>query len=199
MDNQEEQLCGIFSIKGVRYENKVKINHLQNMKLKQTEYISDTLVNQYDICKGVVGEIYTCNFTHVYLMSSTKLPMAYVSVILDKPMRRVLLFRIYLFFIIKTEVKNIKQLLDEPLEGEFSLEITIENSTRNLGETIDRYPGDEKIYEKLTSFTMDENMKELIKLQITEVNGAFREMFKNDFNYTEPPKKTISLKDYLTD
>ena len=38
-----EKLCGIFTLKGIKNQNKVRIKHVENILLKKNEYVSDTL------------------------------------------------------------------------------------------------------------------------------------------------------------
>lgn len=194
---EKNRLCGIFKLQGIRNKSQIKVNHVQNMSLKENEYISDDLLKNYKISDLVVGEIYSCNITDVFLMSSKKLPIYYVSAIYERPLRRILLFRIYLYFNIETEINSAEQLLNEPLNGNFSLEICIDNKKKELDSKLEKYLGDEKIMNKLENFTMLDEMKELLDNLVEEANLKIREEYGNDFEYEEIPKKTISLEDYL--
>jgi hypothetical protein len=195
---EKEQVCGIFTVQGVKDKKKVKIIHVQNIPLKESEYIADTLLSSYDISDSVKGEIYLCNITHVFLMSSIKLPMLYVSVIYERPLRSVLLFRIYLCFNIETKVQSAEQLLNRSLNGNFSLEICIESQRKEIDNKLEKYPGDEKIIEKLKNFTMTDVMKELNENLIGDANQQLKSEYSKEFEYDELPKATISLKDYYS-
>ena len=196
MLEEEKQLCGIFSLKGISNKNQIKINHIENVTLQKEEYIPDTLLDRYDIMEGIIGEIYSCNITHIYLMESHKLPMLYISVIYERPLRRILLFRVYLYFTIEDNIPSVKHLLNNEINGYFSLEINIENEKKEIEKKITKYLGDEKMVDKLKNFTLKEEMKELIKNLVMEANQKLREEYSKEFEFYEIPKNTISLKNY---
>lgn len=193
---QEERLCGIFTLHGVRNESQIKIKHIENVKLKGHEYVGDTLVKKFEIFKGVVGEIYTCNITDAFIMKTRKLPMMYISVIHDKPLRRILLFRVYLCFTILSEIKTSKELLHNKHNGKFSLEIEIDNTRKELNDQLDKYPGDEKLYNKLTDFTLAPEMKDLSKSLVADIDKKLQEEYEKEFAQYKPPTNVISLKNY---
>lgn len=195
-DEQQERVRGIFTLTGVKYQSKIKIHHIKNEVLKHNEYVGDTLVEQFNITKGVIGEIYKCNITDIYIMAYKKLPLFYVNVINERPMRKVLLFKVYLYFTIESEIKTSKQLLQNELDGKFSLEIMIEKSTKELNDKILKYPGDENMYTKLKTFATSEEMKPLIISLVDDVDKKLQQEYEKEFEYYKPPTKVLSLKDY---
>lgn len=203
MNNQEnsgqETVCGIFNVNGIKNKNQAKITHIENVNLKPQEYIGDTLVDTIDIVKNVKGEIYKCNITHVFLTSSKKLPTMYISVIYERPLRRVLLFRVYLCFTIQSEVKSIKDLINNPLDGKFSLEISMDNQRKEIDDKITYYPGDDKVTEKLVNFAKADEMKELIYDLVEEINYKIQKEYEKEMEYYKPPTNVISLKNYPLD
>ncbi|MCJ7637303.1 MAG: hypothetical protein MUO21_07420, partial [Nitrososphaeraceae archaeon] len=127
MSNQEEQLRGIFSLKCFKGGNQAKIEHLENVMLKKAEFIADTKVNEFKVIDGVIGEIYRCNITDTFLMSTKKLPVLYISVTHQKSVQKFLLYRVYIYFTITSDVKSVQDLLDEKVSGKYSTEITIDD------------------------------------------------------------------------
>ena len=196
---QEEFTCGIFNVNGIKNKSQVKIEHISNEKLKQHEYISDTQLKTFDIFKNVKAEVYKCNVTHVFLTSSKKLPMMYISVIYERPLRRVLLFRVYLCFTIESEIKAVKDLINNPLNGKFTLEISIDNQRKEIDDKVNVFPGEEKVCEKLLNFSTAPEMKELILDLIDEVNEKIKKEYEAEMEYYKPPKNVISLKNYPID
>jgi hypothetical protein len=190
-----ERLCGIFNVQGIKNKNQVIVKHLENMKLKSHEYVPDTLIKSYDIIENVTGEIYTCNITDSFLMKTNKLPLMYVSVIYDIPLRRVLLFRTYLYFTIQSDVKNTNQLLNNPLNGKFSIELSLEGSLKEIDNKIDKYYGDEVMQEKLSKFTVTDEMKEIVKGMIDDIHKKIAEQYADELAYYSLPEKYTSLKD----
>lgn len=196
---KEEKLCGIFSLKGIKNKKQIKIKHIDNLILKKNEFISDTLIKKYDILPDVTGEIYSCNITHEFLMISKKLPMMSVSVILDKPLRRILLFKVFLCFVIESEIKSEKDLINHPIDGKFIVEIILDGVRKEIDNQMDNFPGNEKMYDKLTNFTLEDEMKELIKGIIFDIDKKLEEQYKKEFEYFKPPSNIISLRNYKID
>ncbi len=195
----EKRTCGIFTLQGIRAESQIKIVHELNEELAPSEIIQDSLIERYDIIKEVCGEIYRCNITDAFLAQSKKLPMFYVNVVLERPLRRILLFKILLNFTITTVVKNSKQLLDENLDGEFSLELHIDNKNIKLDDHMTRYIGDKKYYEKMKLFTAQDSINEIIKDMIQEIDAKLRAEYKNEFEKITVPQNIISLRDLKLD
>jgi hypothetical protein len=195
----EKTLCGIFNLNGIRYQSRVKINHIENVNLGQHEYINDTLIKSFEIMKNVKGEIYLCNITHVFLTSSKKLPIMYVSITNERHMRKYLLFRVYLCFTIESDVKSVSDLITQPLDGKFSVEIAIDHTKKEMNDDISVYPGDENMYKKLTDFATADEMKTLITSLLEEIDERLRLEYEDEIKYYLPPKKIISLKKYKLD
>ena len=193
---QEEKICGIYNVNGIKNKSQVKITHISNEKLKPQEYIGDTLLKTFDIFKNVKAEVYKCNITHVFLISSKKLPMLYISVIYERPLRRVLLFKVYVCFDIESEIKADKDLINKPLDGKFSLEISIDSQRKDIDDKMSLFPGEEKVCEKLLNFSTAPEMKELILDLIDEVNEKIKKEYAAEMEYYKPPTNVISLKNY---
>lgn len=193
---QEKEISGIFRLYGVKNENKVKINHIENVKLQKNEHIADTVVKKIDIMKDVFAEISLCNIVDSFLMLTKKLPVMYISVIHEKPLRKILLFRIYVFFTITVDVTSSTQLLNDQLDGKFNLEISLEDTKKQLDDQLDKYSGDEEMYEMLTTLVLAPEMQELCKVLVGEINERLAEEYEKEFEYFKPPTNVISLKNY---
>lgn len=190
----EETVRGIFSINGIKNTNQIKIKHLENMKLKKNEFVPDELINRTEIVKDVYAEIYMCHITDVYLMSSKILPIMYVSVIYEQPLRRFLLFRVYFQFEILSEIKSVKDLLENHIEGTFSIELDLDNKKQKLEDNIKSYIGNDKMYNKLNEFVTNNDMKSLIADLVDEINLRLKEQYQEYFDAYSIPKNIISLK-----
>jgi len=194
-----EIYIAIFTLHGIKNKNKIKIKHVDNIKLKKQEYIKDTFIKKFDLISQVYGEIYHCNITNNFLMISKKLPMYYINIILEKPFRKILLFRIYLFFTIETNIKSSKDLLENDIDGKFNLEISINNINKDLDNNIIKYPGDEELFNDLIIFTKNNEMIELTKNLANDIDIMLKNEYIKEFEYLKPPKNVISLKNYKFD
>ena len=167
------KLHAVFTLNGINSSNSIKIVHTDNITLTPEHKVEDVLIERYDIIPHVSGEMFQCNITDVFLMSSKKLPVMYINVIHDKPLKRFLLFRIYLCFTIEKDVKdikNLKQLLDRPIFGKFSLETSIDGQRQEIDADIGMYTTHTSMRKKLINFTMADDMKELINALIDDIN-----------------------------
>ena len=196
MNKTTNNITGIFKLQGITNKNKIKIKHIDNIQLQQHEHVADTLVKKINIFDNTFAEIYTCNITNSHLLLSKKLPLMYISVIHEKPLRKILLFRVYIFFTISSNIESSQQLLENNHDGKFNMEIAIENNKRQLDDTIDKYPGDELMYDKLTNFVLANEMQNLCKNLIDEIDRKILQEYKKEFEHYKIPTNIISLKNY---
>lgn len=199
MYNMSKKLHAVFTLNGVNSSNSVKIVHTDNITLTPEHKVEDVMIERYDIMPHVCGEMYQCNITDVFLTSSKKLPMMYVNVIHDKPLKRFLLFRLYLCFTIEKDVKDIKnlnQLLNHPISGKFSLETSIDGQRQEIDADIGMYTTHTSMRKKLVNFTLADDMKALINVLVDDVNQKQKEIFEKEYGHYKPPEKYISLRDY---
>lgn len=199
MTEEKERLTAIFTLNGIKKTNQIKIDHVNNMGLLQHQYVADTLLEQYDIFGDVYGELFQCNITDLYLMASKKLPMLYANVVYEKPLQKVLLYRIYLFFTIESEIKDIKQLLSKPITGKFSFELSINDQKKVIDNDVGNYIGHTRMQKRIMNFTKADDMKDLIKSLVEEVDEKLREQYKEELDLYKMPTNIISLKDYPLD
>ncbi|ARF09666.1 hypothetical protein Indivirus_2_45 [Indivirus ILV1] len=196
MSQSEEQLRGIFSLKCFDGGNQAKINHLENVMLKKNEFIGDIKIKEFDIVNDVTGEVYSCNITDTFLMSTRKLPVLYINVIHQNAIQKFLLYKVHLYFTITSDIRSVHDLLDEKISGKFSLEITLDDRKKELcDDTLNQYPGDEKMFEKLENFTKTETMKSLAESLVDEINQRLNLEYGKEFDHlTNKPESFISFK-----
>jgi len=195
----KETQLNIFQISGLKNHSAIKIKPMGVVSIPEGGRLQDSLLQKYNIVDNVVGEIYVCNVTGMFLMKTKKLPVFYINVILEKPLNKILLFRIFLYFTINDDtIKTSDQLFNNKINGEFSLELLIDHNTTEL-ERIEKYLGADKMTNKLMEFTQNDDMKILIESLVAAENKKLEEIFMKEFGNVTPPKVTISLKDYLND
>lgn len=194
----DERLCGIFTAHGIRNESKIKLEHIENMSLKSHEYVNDTLIDQFKISPGITGEIYKCNITDLYLMSNKKIPVSYVNVTYERPLKKFLLFKINLCFIIESNIESSKQLLEEQIEGKFSLDIFLDGVKKELDQ-INTFPGNKNIYAKFKDFISAPETVQLANSIVDDINIKIKEEHRAELEYYKLPKNIISLRKYKLD
>lgn len=193
--NTEEKVTGIFSLKCFKGGTQAKIEHLENIVLKPTEFVPDTKIKEFKVTDTAIAEIYKCNITDKFLMSTKKLPVLYISVIHQKPVQKFLLYKVYIYFTITSEIKSVKDLLDEKVTGKFSTEISIDDKKKELNDPLEKYPGDEKMYEKLENFTKAESMVNLTNNLVDEVNSRLQAQYGKELDhFMNKPESFIKAK-----
>lgn len=196
---KEKKLCSIYKVMGVRNKNQCKLKFINNIELEDGQSVPDDTAKNIDIFARVSAEIFECNITNAFLSAHKKIPMRYMSVMLNKPLRRVLLFRLYVYFTITDEITSAEQLRNEKLNGRYSMELYIDEKLTEL-EELPIYTGDEEIYSKLVSFVTSAETKELIKTMVNDVNKKLASQYSEDLEYySKRPTNIISLKDYVID
>lgn len=201
MDNTESsKTCETYEVCGCEDEQKITIKYTGNIVIKQGDEINDILMDRFDLSDDVVCEIYKCRITTEYLMHNNQLPVIYARVIYEKPLKRILLFKICLYFTIDDKVcnniKNMDQLLTDKLDGIFFEEIEMSCSVQTINNDIKKYPGDEFIYKKLSSFISSDEMQEMISSLIADINYKLQQQYQGELEYFRKPTNIISLKDY---
>ena len=196
-------VVGVYSLKGLKKQNKVKIKHLDNLEVTKDLHIRDTSLTTFTIDQesGILGEVFAANLTDKELMSSKKQPIIYISTFLNKPLKMATLYKIMLYFTITDEkIKSQKELLSKPLNGFFSLELIRGKESVTLDMKIDNYPGEEKMLKKLIEFTKTDDMKEIFEDLAYEEEEKIASKYKASFKYEKTPEATVNLDEYdLTD
>jgi hypothetical protein len=186
----------VYKIKGIKNTNQIKIIPLGY--LLDEKKMSDTLIEKVDLSKNVSAEIYQCNVTGSYLLSTKKMPVMYIKIISEKTLKTEQLFKIFLYFTITTDLKASNQLINCSLDGKFNLELQLpENKVQVLDDSIDHYVGNKEFIVKMKELLNSDSIKELIKMYIELENKKLEEVYAKEFEYFGKPKVTISLKEYL--
>jgi hypothetical protein len=189
-------VCGVYTLQGVEGKNAVKIKHIDTVYVNETERIQDTCIDGYEISKHIAGTVFACNITNTYLTQSRKQPMIYIDVWWTKYMRKVLLYRLFLYFNIEDDAKSYDEFLKKQLKGTFSIEVTIEDKSMPLEKTIEKFEGNKKMKDLLIKFTKNDKMNELHKDLIATEEHKLTEKFAKEFEgYKTIPKATILLTD----
>lgn len=194
-------MIGIYSLKGVKNKNKIKITHLDNLEVTPDLCIRDTSLTTYTIDKAnsIYGEVFAANISDRELISSKKQPIIYISTFLNKPLKTSALYKIMLYFTITETVKSQADFLSKYLKGFFSLELLKDNQSVTLDMKIDNYPGEEKMLKKLMDFTKTDDMKEIFEDLAYEEEEKIASKYKANFEFKKAPEPTVNLDDYDLD
>jgi hypothetical protein len=184
----------VYTILPVKDKNAVKIKHVETVKLELHQRVFDTCIDKYDITKNTIGHVYVCNILDKWLMSSKTQPVLYASVLYNRPLGSILLYNIYLYFTVETDVKTREEFLNSKLHGKFSLHVVIDGHHRELDKKIDKFPGNKEMVQMLKDFTRSEEMRELVDTLVEAENEKIKQKYQDDFNNMTVPKPTISLK-----
>lgn len=182
----------IFMVNGIKDRNAVKISSTNNVNLQMPNSINDVMDDKFNIMNNVYGEIYKCNITGHFLMTSKKWPLSYINVVYEKPLRRFLIFRMTLYFTIESEINEPEYLIDSEINGKFTYEITMNGNNREL-ETIDTFSGNDEVNAKYKTFVNSNEMTDLIILMINDINNAIKKEYAKELEYFTLPQKYLSV------
>lgn len=193
---------GVYNLFGVNNEHKVVIKAAGMLELGQNDSVADAMIERFTVSPNVFAELYKCNIVDAYLISTKKLPLTYIAVAFEKPLVRSILFSLFLYFTIKTEVTSEKQLIGTELEGEFSIELVIDDNHKVLDTTFaeNGYPGRAKTIENLKTMINSPELQPIIQSLIEKKNAERREKFLHMFpegNYAAPPTPAFKFDDLL--
>ncbi|AYV82048.1 MAG: hypothetical protein Homavirus4_11 [Homavirus sp.] len=197
--NEQPKTCGVYNIKGVKNESKAIIVPNGMIELKGSEYVMDKRIETFNIVDNVVGEIYLCNIVDSFLMSTKKLPVMYVSIFIDMPMRRIYLFKQYLYFTITSNITKSEELIENKLDGVYTIEVAIDDKHIELNKKIEKFPGIKQLISMFIEFIKSVDSVEFIKGLVKSENNRLLKEFSFNHSDCEIPKATISLANYNLD
>lgn len=162
----------IFQVCGIKNTNKVTIKHsnYKNGKDKfedQEIELDESKTTVGAIMENVFYKMYKCNFPGSFLASTKKLPLMYALIINEQKFISGMLMSVYLYFTIKTDVKEFKymdELLKSELDGSYTIEIGI-NGRKEIIE-LEQYEGYEKMIKKIKEIINSEFIKEILANEI---------------------------------
>ncbi|MBA42944.1 MAG: hypothetical protein CMF62_02905 [Magnetococcales bacterium] len=191
-----EKVIGIYTIKGVNGKSAVKVKHLETFVMKEDDKVRDSLVDSFFIMqeRQIYVEVFACNITSEYLMSSKKQPVYSFVVYYYKQLLKVELFRIYLNFELTEDIKSEEELLNNDINGKFITEIMIEGKTKTLDKNIDVFEGDENIIKTFKSFLKTKAMKSMLIKLADDTDSKREKYYGLDYSNAKPPEITFSLR-----
>ena len=196
--SNEQITVGVFALRGCKNKNSVRIKHLDNVLLGPGQIIKDTVIKKYPIQSFIHGEVFACNITDKYLISTKKQPLLCIKIFWTKYLQQTLLYKVYLNFTIETKVETQDDFLSRRLSGKYSIDGMIDGESLVLDE-IDVFPGEQEMVDKIISLTQTEGMiliaKDLIKRKEEELSNKY----EKEFEQFKIPKNVISLRDYKID
>ena len=184
-----ENLIGIYTIGYSDLPDSVKLENLAIIDKTQVNTITDKQIEIYEISKFVNAFMYKCNMTHHFLMSTKKLPVAYINVCYTKyPLKVVLLYRVFLYFKIDNvdHIENINDLTQKEFSGKFILEAIIGDQNTEI-EVIDQgINNNNELYKKIIKLTQSDDMINLVQELIQDVEKAMIIQYKDDDMFKVP-------------
>ena len=195
--SEPAKIVKIYNVEGIKKEKKAIIRDAGTYKVEDNEQVHDTLVNTFPVVGDVYAALYLCNITHIYLLSTFKLPMFHVIVYYNPKFYSEILFDMWFFFTLTGKAETYEELVENPRAGEFLIEIKIRKDLKidreNVQIPVKEYCGHKKIGNYILSILSSDKIKKTINELVDsarekkskEVGGMFPEKL---------PEPTISLK-----
>lgn len=192
--NIQEILCGIFQVDGIYGQNKIKLNYIKNESISQTKFITDSKIHASEIETRLYCEIYRCNITDKYIMSTKKLPIYNVFVKYYSKMVLSELIKLTLYFVIEDIVTTEEQLLSSELNGKYILEISIDNKTTVIDDDFGSFRGNKKTIKRLESIVTTKQFREILKNLMIQSDEKLIKKMGDPYSNLEIPQVTYSLR-----
>jgi hypothetical protein len=197
--NATSEIANKEGIYRVEIEDNADAVNIKCLGMLEESKLMDTFLKPYDIKKDVYGEIYLCNVTGKFLMSTKRLPVLCTKIIYSKTVTRHHLLAICLLFNINSDIKSVNDLLGIRLRGTYSVEINIDGQIREISaDELDsgNFSTNDEIIKQMIKFTKSKSMNIIIDdiLKIKEDDKI--KQFGNFYHEvaTEIPVPTISFK-----
>jgi hypothetical protein len=196
--NRETKMTvrGVYNIKGIRNTSCATIVPTGLVEMDVTDSVMDKQLDSFSMLNNVQVDVYLCNILDTFLMTTKKLPLLYATVYLEKPMRRIYLYKIYVYFTITSNITKSDDLINNKLDGVFSTEVSIDNKSTELNK-IATFNGMKQTLASLTEFIKSADMTEMTKSLVDAENERLRKEFCSQYQNCEIPKATVSLKNYV--
>jgi hypothetical protein len=138
---------GVYTLKGVVADKPaVKIEFLGLIDIEKA--VVDSLFDTIKFTKYIIGYAHICNITSDFLMANKTLPMLYIQMMYDKGLYKYHLLTLSVLFTIKSEIKTEQDLIGNDIFGEFTTEVTMDNTTKILTNKIEKFTSVPDIIDK---------------------------------------------------
>jgi putative lipoic acid-binding regulatory protein len=187
MENNMANIVEIYTTLFTDKNNTIKLSSLGTYDKTNVNAITDEQIDVYEIMPNVMCFMNKCNITHYFLMSTKKIPIAYINICYTKyALKPVLLCRIFLYFNIDnvTHIKSINDLTKKCFDGTFSLEATINNKTDNICTIESGLNNNNQLYTKMIELSKSTDMKNIFSSLIVEVEETMKTQYDTQYNNT---------------
>lgn len=190
-------VLGLYGIEGIEGESEAKINPLGKIRIQPGATIKDAFLQSFEIDEYITGHAFVCNITDKYITTTKKLPVLYITLEYYKSLLRSELFKVFLYFTIEQEVKSEEQFLGNNLKGKYSLELYMDDCSKELDKSFEVFPGKKEIVKDIINVIKSDSLKSIFDDLIKEIEERRQSQYGDCFEMFEPPKATISLKDLV--
>lgn len=122
----------------------------------------------YKITDTIYAKFFRCNIRDSYVMTSRTLPVLYASIMYQNNLICGLLFNMFIDFIIETDIKSEKQLINTNLNGKYQLRIKVNEKGAPKILELDEYDSTEFIIDMMKTLLETEEMKLIISKLMEE-------------------------------
>lgn len=188
--------CGIYQVVGIRGQSASIIKPMGLIELAEGDNVADELIETFTVLPDVKCSVYHCNIVDNYLMSSKTQPLMYASTCWSTNFVNKCFYQIYLYFTNETPVNTSKDLINNILNGKFTMEVKMDGTSKRLDIDIPNYKGEKHFIKQFENFVKSEGMIEMVNDLMNQEKEKM--MQKLDDEYTIPTNR-ISLSEYKVD
>ena len=178
-----------YCVDPIKGEDKIKINYINYLDLKETEEVEDKLIDDFDVIPNkVIAKVYKSIFNNTHLMSSKKLPVLYANVIYSKKIHDISVFKIFFLANIDQDVTSAQQLLNAQLKSFFSTEVLIQGQLKSLDPRIPIYCGEKKLIQRFKDMINSKEMLGVIEDRINDIKKKVKIEYQEERDHFVLPK-----------
>lgn len=190
--SESKRLIGIYKAEGIVNTSLIRVKHLDN--ITEDVPIRDTQIRAYNITPNVLGIIYACNLTNIFLAKYKELPMMYVNVFFNTHFKTFTLYQLYLTFSITSDIKSERELLNKRHEGKYTMYVVIDNKKVAIDVKINKFDGPDAIVDKFIEFTKKEEMMSLVDEFVNNIKAEMTNKYSETFEHFKIPDNIISIR-----
>lgn len=184
-EDLETEKCGIYYVEGIENTSNVKIIPTHVVDMYREQQVPDKLLESFPLFKNVISKIYECNLLDKFLLTTKKLPMMYLRVLIERKFKSILLGSLTLYFTITSDIRSEFELINQPLNGYFSIELNLGGTIKELSR-VNVYNTKKRMINKLKTIISEKIMMDYFKETYENIDKKIKEDFEKEYDFKPP-------------
>lgn len=193
----KKNMHGVYCLKPIKNTNTAIIKCVgiveDNVAIADEELMTGNK-HSYTLSDTVFVKFYKCNLMDSFIITTRTLPFLYASILYQNELTGGSLFKIYIDFRIESDVKSEKELINNTLNGKYSIRIKTDDNEKII--ELDKYDGNASMIETLKLLVQTDEMRDIIS-NLMEERRKERIALLGSMEDIEIPKVTYNFNDLV--